>query len=674
MSRYLESVIKHRYPISVVLIIVFIIFLPVGFNSFDYIAPEFGLEDLGTDQGVFTFSSLTDDIILLVDGDENIISDEFQNWTSSFVFDIQNRPVFQQYAQDGTPIEHIFSVTSDLLRPYYVNLHAIVGFVNVTSYIILEGTRLLHSAWNEQVLNSGDTNVSLAYESMIGSFTQQFTQLAYGQLYVDFSAFWFDRLVLELSGSTPDIISYDDLILLYSQNSSNWVPSTYEGVIRDGIEFLLASFSTTTSWSKASLLPITSQYLFGLAESEYIDFLDHVFMDGSSATRAIQLAREDRLPFLRNEIDIPGIPDRIREFFLTALTNSNGETVPTSIMIRFKLRSDLNETELSEVFDDIKSLVEEYRSGLPSGYDIAFLSFLNYQLERSEAISEEMHRVDLFAVIIGFLVLVVLIRNPLYSALIIALAWSTTQVTRGVLVSLTPLIGTFNGTSFSITTTFLLGAAMNYVVFFVFRYIQEKKNESDHPVIASTRTAVHSVIISGIAITLAMVPYLWSDVQLLNELSKSLIPAMITQTLLLSHTLPVVFGLLDSLQTIRISNFTPNALLFSFHLSRVRVTRIIYGSVVLLLISGIIIGVFSTSFATNDFIAESGETGRSFEILDSSYPENYLSKYLITINTTHPVIVDGVFSIPGLEALNELSETLASQPGVEYVVSVAWPL
>jgi len=669
IKRYTDKIHQYRIIFLLILIPIYIFLVPVGFNAYNHISPELGVEDLGTDQGVFTFTSLTDDIVIIFNGDQNIITQSFYDTLASIVFMIQTNPVIQQTAADAKPIEHIFRAAQQLLSDYYTQLYTTTGFGNVTTYILIELTRIIIDHWQ-----SSSDNISTVISTYQPQFQADLDKLAYGSLSIFDSMLtnWMNLLSVKLATESKSY-NYTDLVQSWNSNPQEWLPLD-QVRYTDALTTLLQEIEPQTRWVPDDYLNLMADYLFGKNTTGGPAFLARIFNNGHDPTNAVLQAQQDLIPFIRTEYNPIGLPEDIRNSYLEAFTNSKGLTTPTALILRFQLSSDLDKEQLHRLLAEMKDLMAEIRTLIPDSYQASFLSLLNYQNERSQIISQEMHFVDITAVIIGFLILLFILKDWILSGLIISVAWLSTQVIRGFLV-LFPFIQQVNGTSFSMATTFFLGAAMNYTVFFKFRYLEERDKKADHATAIenSTDTALHSVIISGIAIILSMIPYYNSNLEILGDLSLTIVVGLLVEIILLVHALPVIFGSLNAIQDrLQNTNFQ-RVPTFALHLDRKHVHRILLVTLVFAIISAVVIVSLDSSFVVNDIIGDTGETGRAMHIMEDNFPSNYLSQTLIKVHTNATVLQAGELNVAILDDIGELTRQISQLDQIAALISIAWP-
>ena len=163
-------------------------------------------------------------------------------------------------------------------------------------------------------------------------------------------------------------------------------------------------------WTEEFVFTSISTILFGVSDIETIEFIDELF-DGGNAQSATIMGDNKLLPFLRGEFLPIGFPAELRAFYLGMYTNSNGYSLANSTILQVKLRTDLNETEVAILLDYVTDFVEKKTAENDFDYSVVFLSEINYNKERGEQLTKELHAVDIFAIIFGFIVLYWLFKN-----------------------------------------------------------------------------------------------------------------------------------------------------------------------------------------------------------------------------------------------------------------------
>jgi RND superfamily putative drug exporter len=679
---------KH---IFITTLFVYTILVPIGYQSIELLGDDIRTNQIEDTDEVLSISSLKSDLIFLVDAEGDLLNKEFQIWAENFAFEIENNPQIQNFTVNAASLNHIFLETRQILSPYLSRVAFATAYANLTSFLLMNGTQLVLDQWaiehqlNEtNSLNRAITNSTSIINSIMPKYSLGLTFLS--QQYCEDIGFdrsfcldviknWLTALGTFLDNRVFSSNIYEIIIDSWKTNSSIWI-SDLPGFIEPLFLFYLDQILIDSTWTSEFAFPTTASFLFGEVNSEAVTFLEELF-HGGDLQYFTQLTEQKLIPFLRGEYKPYGFPDNVRDFYLTTFTNSNGTSLVTSMLFRIKLRPDLSINEIEAALDYALFLANNFSRSNDLGLDIIFLSQLNYQRERSNQLASEFHQIDLLAIIFGSLILFLWMRDIVIVFLVLALSWSTTQVVRGVILLTIPDSVLLIDASLSMGSTIVLGAALNYCVFFAFRYQEEIKTKSKIEAIqVSISTAIHSIFISGLAIFLTFLPLVSSESSLLQGLAWTAVFGIFLTVILLSTILPALFMVFKGAFG-RYLLIIPK--IKKFNRMPIRITpthhkRIIISFLLLTLISLWMISSTNPSLTTSDLISDEGETGEALRILEEKYPSNFFSKLLISIQFNESLYISSNFIDQVLSPILTLSNAINETVGISGVLSIAWPL
>ncbi len=268
------------------------------------------------------------------------------------------------------------------------------------------------------------------------------------------------------------------------------------------------------------------------------------------------------------------------------------------------------------------------------------------------------------------LVLLLLIGDLKYSVIVMLCSYLTTQVVKAILITIIPPFLNLQETAFSMTTTIILGATLNYSVFFAFRFLEERERGVEEAIAKSMKTALHSIHISGLALVITFLPLSRSSILMIKGLAVSTVIGIVLSIVLLSFLLPTIFLQLGPYLKVRKRKLRR----INFQFKRKYIRKILVVTAIISLLSSFVILYSGTTVAVEDFIGDSGETGRAMKVVNEKFPENYFSKILVEINVTEEIYFDPGISTDMLNTINEFSKLLNITNHLAHLISVSWPL
>ena len=664
------------------MVILYIIMVPIGMNSINILGADIRTYLLDEeDEEVLSITSISNDLILIIDGDNNLFSQPVYDWIAAISFELQINPIIQQYTKRASPVQNIYSIVRPLLVSYLTTLHIAISAANVSSFIFINATQQLLAKWDTEFQLNSTESLERAVNTTISEMISAITPLSSGTFYLDFLENWMHQLYNFIKDKDPGEVSYADIIDDWKSNPSYWSAALGSSTIIQYIEYFLSYIDTDTAWTQDFVFNSIATILFGTSDINTLGFIEELF-DGGNAQSAVTMGDSKLIPFLRGEFLPVGFPTELRAFYLSMYSNSNGYSLANSTIVQVRLRTDLNETEVAILLDYVTKFVEDRTSNNAFGYSVFFLSEINYNKERGEQLTTELHAVDIFALIFGFIVLYWLFKNMALAFISVFVSWLTTQVAKAGIVYILPNFFIITDAGFSMGATILLGASLNYVVFFVYRYREEiLKNEPIEAIEKAMRTALHSIYISGVAIFLTFLPLTSSNSEIIQGLSATTSFGILVELILMYLILPSLFlsiirfnrflglGVENNEKSMRIKIKLPKIL--KFRVTRGNTKRVIYLSLLFSILSLVLVFNSNSTIAINDFIGEEGQTGAAMQVLFEKYPENYFSRVIIKIETITPVVLE---QNEEMKLIDDLSGLINETGYISNIVSPAWPL
>ncbi len=650
--------------------LLFLFLIPKGLNSIKILGDDIRPDLINNENtNVLSFTSISNDLLLVIDADNKIFTQPVYDWVSSIVFDLQINPLIQNLTDHDHPIDNIYTQGQQMLNTYLTNLYLIIATTNVTTFVLINGTYYYYKNWSDT------GNASYAYTMTKNYLQNQLYKLSTGYFLIDFANTWLSKLLNFTTDINISDLNYSELLDEIRSNQDYWM----ENLVNDQLKDIFSSFINilypNTKWSENVIFSELSNILFGYNNNTSQSFLLQVFGGGEAQT-PIRIARENLMKFLRQEYIPLGFPKNLFDFYLSIFTNSNGSTEVTSTIIKIPLKSNLTETEITKLLDFAVDFAENLTSNNPFSYNVYLFSELNYNRERGKQLTHDLKIIDYFTIIFAILVLLYVYRNIYLTISIVSLSWLITETTRGIIVLILPKFFELTDSGFSLGTTIIHGAMLNYSVFISYRYMEEIGKTSDITIAIekTMRTAMHSILISGTAIMLTFIPLFSSSSTIVAGLSSTTVFGIFFQLLQAIVIFPIYFITIDYLKIALLHN---NRKIIihkpSFHkITKENGKYVIIFSVMLLILSMVIVYYSKPSIQVNDFIGESGQTGMVMKHFDSDYPPNYLSKLLIQVHHTYEPTLDNISNL--IPIINDLSNRLNNTGDITNLISIAWPL
>ncbi|OLS26859.1 MAG: putative membrane protein YdgH [Candidatus Heimdallarchaeota archaeon LC_2] len=630
--RLISLIEKYHLIFLIVGGLIYATMIPYGVQTAEILGSDLRVDNINDDEEIASFSSLKNNILIVVDGDNNIISDEVKSWIEIELFtEIRASSVARStLANEAKPI-HVFNQFSEILINYFSNLFTITKFANVTSFVLLNGTRELIN--NFQILkeNSTDNYAELALE-----ITYEEVEYTLNNV---INAFFIEDLALDILNKTKSFLVqnsesldlYNLLLEDWKTNIDNWISGLIEPQFRDILLQFVNKITNETNWDEQFITSSVAEIIFGTQEQLAIDFIIDNF-GGGSAIYYISKAQEKLIPFIRGTYTPYGLTQNTNDLLRSTLANSENGSEITSIIIQYRLESGISKSELNDIFNFFTNKISKMSQNEFS-YDLAIMSLLNYQKERGEILNEEFHRLDILTIIIVFFILLFWLKDIKLILVSLSLAWTTTQTAKGLLVYFVPDSIVLVDVSVSIGSSLLFGAALNYCIFFAFRFREERlTNDHQTAVINSTKTAVHSIYISGIAIFLTFLPLTTSSLGMIVGLTYIATAGILIELVLLGFLLPSLY--------LNLEGFFKSINFQDINTVKMRGLNVNYQNYKKYLLLGIILFIISlsvvifseTNLSAEDYIGDEGQTAAATQIFADHYPANYFSKILVKIH------------------------------------------
>ncbi|MFV2014502.1 MAG: MMPL family transporter, partial [Candidatus Heimdallarchaeota archaeon] len=616
--------IIQRYNKIIILLGLFIFatFLPIGINTAKILGADLRVDNISDDQEVTSFSSLKNNIIVVVDGDKDIISQEFKSWLELELFDFRITPISKITLAGEGRATHIFNQFDDILKSYMNTLFSATAFANITTYLLLEGTRQLIQTYFLLKSNSTENYADIAFNQTSIAVNLRLLQLSTGFFYQDMATDWLTKTKLFLMANENVADPYVQLIDDWVNNTEYWVGGTLPLNYIEIIDKLFTYIKPNTLWTDEFVISLVSDLIFNNQDQEAIDFIRDNFDGGNSSNPTVYAANQ-LIPYIKGEYEPYGLTPEIANILRSGLSNSENGSQITSIIIQFRLNSGISKAQLNDIFTYFTKRIEIMSETNVFEYKFAIMSLLNYQKERGESLDQEFQRLDVLTVFLVLIILIIWLRDFRLISISLVLSWATTQTTKGLLLTFVPDWVFLVDVSVSIGSSLLFGAALNYTIFFAFRYKEEREtNDHFNSVMKATKTAIHAIFISGTAIFLTFLPLMGSSLGMIVGLTYIAAVGILIQLFLLAFLLPSIYlnaaKIMNSIDFTRINKITMRGLYINYS----NYKKYLFVSIILLILSFSIIFTSNSNLSADDYVGEVGQTDAATKIFRNQYAAN----------------------------------------------------
>ncbi|MCE7736019.1 MAG: MMPL family transporter [Candidatus Heimdallarchaeota archaeon] len=671
ISKFLLVIQRYNKIILLLGLVIYAIFLPIGVNTVEILGADLRVDNITDDQEVTSFSSLKSNIIVVVDGDSNIISSEFKTWLEIELNEFITNSISRiTLSQDGHST-HIFNQFDNVLKSYMNSLFFATAIANITTYLVIDGTNQLIQTYKILKNNSTENYAELAFNQTSLLVQSKLSTLSKGFRFLDLAIDWLNKTKLFLLENEDIVDPYPSLISEWETNTGYWVgdnlSSEYENIIGE----LFFRLTPETIWEEDFVISLVSEIIFNNQDQEALDFI-HDNFDGGNVNHPSIYASNQLIPFIRGDYNPYGLVPETANLLRTALSNSENGTEITSIIIQFRLNSDITKDQLNDILTFFSQKFERMSKTNGFGYEFAIMSLLNYQKERSENLDEEFQRLDILTIILVLIILIFWLKDIRLIILSLVLSWTTTQTAKGLLLTFAPNFVFLVDVSVSIGSALLFGAALNYTIFFAFRY-KEERESNDHfdSVMKASKTAIHAIFISGTAIFLTFLPLMGSSLGMIVGLTYIAAVGILIELFLLAFLLPAVYlnsaKILNSIDFSTINKITMRGININYSNYR----KYIVVSILLLILSLTIIMNSNANLSADDYVGEGGQTDLATNIFAEHYPANFFSKILVKVKLG--TINNSALSETQYQAIRSLTENFRIMNGISTVVSYSHP-
>ncbi|MER3601844.1 MAG: hypothetical protein C4339_03895 [Nitrososphaerota archaeon] len=361
----------------------------------------------------------------------------------------------------------------------------------------------------------------------------------------------------------------------------------------------------------------------------------------------------------------PRYPSSIPSSIFSQLSDKGNAT--TYILVTFQGNLS-RESSFSNV-QALRSLVHA-RTSSSAGLKLYVTGGYSFSYDVSALHSSDVQNIDRVTVLVVFALLAALLASLVAPLLPLALIGSALLMSLGVLALLAQVgfkLFYFVRSTISVVT---LGAGIDYVIYMLFRYLEERENgaPTQEAIQKTTRYAGETVVTSALAVAIGFGSLATSRVGLLQSLGLSLALGVL---LALSAALLLVPSLLYLL---RDAILWPRRTLpsFSYRLQLFRAAanvaikhrrKVIAAGLIATALLGLLALSMSRTYNDLDMVPAL-ESKRGFELILAGFGAQPLSPAYVVLSTHAALFSSGTVNSSVYQALDDVCSAIASTPGV----------
>lgn len=609
-------------------------------------------------------------IIVQSENQQNILSESVYNWTAHLVFKLQSIAILRDLSTRPQQIDHVFSKAYDYLAKYLrASQIALIG-ANLTYFITQTATSHLlesYTAMRTEGYNHS-TALNQSITTQLPILNTSFASLPLHALFSNEYSTWLN-MTIDFLATEPEYTSLVNLKTLLRQYIvlNNILTAFQSSILYDLFEPTINHFQFTPN--NDSFYAFAAETLVGTANSTDVEFLKNLYANGNPL-RPVQIAQQNLMEFLNREFLPPGLDQQMLDALLVPYTNYNvqkrGQTT-SSFIIRTKLLPKISTAAAEELLQELNTVFTEYNVNSLQ-LSIFMVNYKLAQVENDNAYTKNFTTIDYISILAILALVYINTRHFRLSILLVLPAWITSISVRGVLIFALAPTGLITQGGIAIASALVFGAGVNYTVFFFSRFLEESK--ADERLQKTIRYAGHSILISGIAVALTLVPLAFSTFRVIKGFALAGFIGIILQLPLLLLTLPIVLEYIAS-----VFHDLPKMRNFSIHGGKItsqNASKLVKITLLIVVIAGIISFHDPSNINADQFISSNSSTGKAIEIISTGYPPDFFSKVIVKLSLADTVYTP-TLNISSLQPLQIVSSALQQLDHVVQVYSAVQP-
>ena len=668
-----DEVVRHKL-VLLSFVLIFLVFLPVSIQAPELAGPQINSVGESSASTVNSFTSVADDMIFIVSSDSSLLTPEFRSWVSFFTFELESNLSIADYIKRPAYARNLFTEATRVLKGHLVGLQRAVLGYNISYHIASDYSYDLLLNFTNVAFS---TNATYAYSTLVSSLensTVHYLQrIAFAAHFATEVAQWGDSLLQYARDNYSNQTISDLTALLNSdiQQFINLLGNFFSDSIQDIFSSVLIKYGIGNRTSP-DIYPFIGSMLKGNPTADDINFLRTVF-GNADLTVPLKIADENLISFIKGEFIPMNFDIEILNFLRQSFSNYQDGDLK-SLVISIPLIHEISTEDVSDLFTKVKEVRDDWSKVSPIPVTINILNQMFYVEERNSTFIENFVLLDYLSIIFSLLILLIFFRSVKISVFPVIIAWSTTYLTRALVVLLLKPFGLISSGSLSVSSALIFGASLNYTVFFLVRYLEEVGNGRDRreALRIAKQFSLHSIHISGIAVVLTSLSLIFSTLRIISNLATAVVTGIIIQLIFLSFLLPAIFELfVEKLGNIPIKKH----LIRLPHVSQNWAWKVILLFSILLIISISFLYTQPGEITGNDLIGGNGEVVHAYNTLDKEFPDTFFSKVLISVDINVKLRDENRnLLLKNSDYLTKLFTKLSVVDGVKAVYSYMSPL
>ncbi len=366
---------------------------------------------------------------------------------------------------------------------------------------------------------------------------------------------------------------------------------------------------------------------------------------------------------IRSKFPTPAFPDSIPKDVYTRLVSDDNKTA--LILVRFN--ASLSEVEQRAAVEELRKVVAEVRQ---SGFSTLLTGpmTLSYDLRNQD--TEDIGVIDKVTILLVFLLGAALIASLTVPTLSLLTVGSAVAAAMGLLALLAELGFIHFYLLRSMIVVVILGAGVDYVIFMIFRYIEERGNKIDHAT-AVKRTAIHAggaVILSASTVLVGFSCLALSSIGILQSIGIGLALGILLTLICALLTIPPTLSIIKDkilLPRRTVPNFAIRLTVFRrmAHYCVSKPKRVLVMGLLATVALCAVIATISITYGDIEMLPPF-ESKRGVDAILSSFGAAPLSQTQIVVVSREPLFTENSVKTDLYQALDRLHTEISNLEGV----------
>ena len=366
---------------------------------------------------------------------------------------------------------------------------------------------------------------------------------------------------------------------------------------------------------------------------------------------------------IRSRFPTPAFPDSIPKDLYSLLVSGDNKT--TLILIRFN--SSLSEAEQRVIVAALREIVADVKR---AGFTTLLTGPMTLSYDIRNLNIEDIGVIDKVTILLVFILGAALIASLTVPVLSLLTVGSAVAAAMGLLALLAELGFTQFYLLRSMIVVVILGAGVDYVIFMIFRYLEERGNNIDHAS-AVKRTAIHAggaVILSASTVLIGFSCLALSSIGILQSIGIGLALGILLTLIGALLTIPSTLSIIKDkilLPRRTVPNFAIRLTIFRrmAHYCVSKPKRVLAIGVLATVALGAVITTISLTYSDIEMLPPF-ESKRGIDAILSSFGAAPLSQTQIVVVSREPLFTDNRIKTEIYQALDRLHTEISNLGGV----------